>query len=369
MARVSHMKYRRLGNTGLTVSEISFGTIPILSGNVPVLPSYYSPNTEQAVAIMKYAFDKGCNLYDTAIVPEYGDAEIKLGIFASLVGRENIIISDKSRFFTGSEMYDAVITSCENLGTYADIYFVHQVDLGNVDDTFETGGAIDALFELKQMGKIRFVGVATHYYDILLRGVMDKRVDVFQGCGNVLERGMINRVEQESLFKQKGFLLNKVYAAGILPAFFSTASLVSFVLSYPISSAIIGMGTYKEVDEAFSVYENQVHEYIYKRLSFNNTIATLAEYFTPIPCDRCQRCICKNGTEIHILLRQYNYYFLGKSYWALRKLLLGIHKSAELCSRCVDKPCLSLCPKGIDIPSQIQKICKLVDDYSFAEQR
>lgn len=32
------MKYRDLGTTGLRVSEIGFGTIPILSGNVPVLP-------------------------------------------------------------------------------------------------------------------------------------------------------------------------------------------------------------------------------------------------------------------------------------------------------------------------------------------
>ena len=37
------MKYRDLGTTGLRVSEIGFGTIPILSGNVPVLPGYYSP--------------------------------------------------------------------------------------------------------------------------------------------------------------------------------------------------------------------------------------------------------------------------------------------------------------------------------------
>ena len=32
------MKYRKLGRTGLIVSEVSFGTIPILQGSVPVLP-------------------------------------------------------------------------------------------------------------------------------------------------------------------------------------------------------------------------------------------------------------------------------------------------------------------------------------------
>ncbi len=38
------MRYRELGNTGLMVSETGFGTIPVLSGNVPVLPDYYSPD-------------------------------------------------------------------------------------------------------------------------------------------------------------------------------------------------------------------------------------------------------------------------------------------------------------------------------------
>ena len=53
---------------------------------------------------MAHAYELGCNLYDTAIVPEYGDAEIKLGKFAARVGREHIILSDKARFFGGSAM-------------------------------------------------------------------------------------------------------------------------------------------------------------------------------------------------------------------------------------------------------------------------
>ena len=89
------MRYRELGKTGLKVSEIGFGTIPVLSGNVPVLPEYYSPDVDEAVDIMMHAYNMGCNLYDTAIPEEYGDAEYKLGVFAEKVGREHIIISDK----------------------------------------------------------------------------------------------------------------------------------------------------------------------------------------------------------------------------------------------------------------------------------
>lgn len=65
-----------------------------------MLPRYYDLNEEEALAVMNDAFSLGCNLYDTAIVPEYGDAEIKLGKFVSWIGREKIIISDKARFLT-----------------------------------------------------------------------------------------------------------------------------------------------------------------------------------------------------------------------------------------------------------------------------
>ena len=44
------MRYRKLGNTGLWVSELGFGTIPILSGSVPVLPDYYNPDLNKAIS-------------------------------------------------------------------------------------------------------------------------------------------------------------------------------------------------------------------------------------------------------------------------------------------------------------------------------
>ncbi|MCX7746501.1 MAG: aldo/keto reductase [Clostridia bacterium] len=364
------MKYRNLGVTGLRVSEISFGTIPILSGNVPVLPDYFSPDEETAIGIMEHAFKLGCNLFDTAIVPEYGDAEIKLGRFAAKIGREKIIISDKSRFFHGDQMYNAVLESCENLGTYADIYFVHQVDEGNEDITFGKYGAVDALNELKAEGKIKFTGIASHYYDILLRGAKDKRIDVLQGSGNLLERGMLDRMEREPLFRHKGFILNKVYAAGILPSFFPVKTLLSGVLSYPISSALIGLGTNEQVDEAMGIEpgsmacseaERNDQPQNYHRPAFSEVIELLEKSFMPIPCDRCQRCRCIYGTEIHIIFRQYNYYFLGKDYWALRKLDLGINESAAYCKKCTDMSCMSKCPHAINIPETVQRIKQLVE--------
>lgn len=349
------MKYRKLGKTGLLVSEIGFGTIPILSGDVPVLPSYYSPDEETAAAVMKCAFDLGCNLFDTAIVPEYGDAEIKLGHFAAQTERSKLVISDKSRCYSGNDMYQAVLTSCDNLGTYADLYFVHQVDAEHEDLVFEPYGALAALTELKAEGRIRYAGLASHYYDILLRGARDSRVDVLQGSGNIFERGMLDRIEEELEFRNKGFLVNKVYAAGILPSYFSAASLIDGVLSYDVSSALIGIGT---VEQAVTAMTEPGKGYV--RPPFSAVCSVLNKSFEVINCDRCQRCSCVYGTEIHTLFRQYHYYHMGKDYWALRKLDMGIRESAAACRSCTGQPCRKQCPKGIRIPEEIQKIEALV---------
>lgn len=358
------MNYRKLGKTGISVSEVSFGTIPILQGSVPVLPDYFNLNEDQALAVMEHAFRLGCNLYDTAIVPEYGDAELKLGRFAACIGRERIIISDKARFFDGNEMYQAVLRSCENLGSYADIYFIHQVDGDHEEEVFQKGGALDALVELKEQGKIRFTGIASHYYDILLRGASDPRVDVLQGSGNILERGMLERIKKEPLFLEKGILVNKVYAAGLLPAFFPARTLIEAVLTYPVSSALIGIGTTWQADTAMAWSKKS-----YKIPCFQQVLSVLEREFDPLPCNRCQRCSCSYGTEIHTLFRQYQYFFMGKDYWALRKLSMGIGQSAKQCCECTEMPCLSMCPAGIRIPDEIQKLNQLVNDHPVIQNQ
>lgn len=351
------MKYRKLGLTDLTVSELGFGTIPILSGNVPVLPDYYSPSVPTAIDIMTYAYNFGCNLYDTAIPPEYGDAEYKLGLFAKKIGRENIVISDKARFFDGNEIYNAVLQSCENLGTYPDIYFVHQVDFNNQDEVFSKYGALSALHDLKLEGKIRYTGIASHYYDILYRGANDPRVDVLQGSGNVFERGMIDRISAEPQFKTKGYILNKVYGAGVLINPFTPQELISGVLSYPISSALIGLGTFEQVDVAMG------KDLPPKSISFEEVLQTLKSKFNPIPCDRCQRCRCPHGFEIHTIFRQYNYYHLGKDFWALKKLSLNIQTVAEHCKKCTSMECEKSCTRNIHIAETIQKVALLVEKH------
>ena len=351
------MRYRELGRTGLKVSELGFGTIPILSGHVPVLPKFFSPDNETAIAIMKKAFDYGCNFYDTAIPEEYGDAEKKLGEFAKTINRDEIIISDKARFYSGGDIYREVLRSALNLGTRPDIYFVHQVDDSNADEVFGKNGALDALYDLKREGRIGHTGIASHYYSVLYRAALDPRVDVLQGSGNILERGMLERIKKEAAFRGKGFILNKVFAAGLLIGPFSVPELIGGILGYPFSCALLGIGTFEQAEAAFA------KEYEPLDFTFEEVLNRLRKTFEPIGCDRCEKCICPYGHEIHTTFRQYNYFHLGKEFWAVNKLKMDLKRTVDHCRVCSEQVCMNECNRHIFIPEEIERVYSLLKAY------
>ena len=71
------MKYNRLGNSGLFVSELSFGTMTF--GENEGQPTLGSLNQRDASALVAKAFEAGVNLFDTADVYALGDSERLLG--------------------------------------------------------------------------------------------------------------------------------------------------------------------------------------------------------------------------------------------------------------------------------------------------
>ena len=343
------MKYRFLGETGIKVSEISFGTIPILNGEVSILPHYYGLSLKESLNIMQKAYELGITLYDTAVVPEYGDAEIKLGEFAKI--HNDIIISDKARAYDIISMENAITKSLRNLNRdFCDIYFVHQVAPENQASVFNNG-VLDILKWYKERGYIRCVGIATHHYDVALRASLDNRVDVIQIPGNILERGILERVTTTNSFSQKGILLCKVFAAGVLTDYFASATLVDFALSYPISSAILGFGS---IGQIIAATNNRSCDY--ERCSVMDIKERLKLVYDLIPCVRCQRCSCSINIEIESIFRYYNYYNLGHRTWAYNKLQSLDGTLYDRCLECKNKICHKCCPNDIDIQAQVLKI-------------
>ncbi|MFQ6040104.1 MAG: aldo/keto reductase [Candidatus Poribacteria bacterium] len=168
------MRYKELGKTGLKVSEISFGASPLGEEYGAIEPA----EGERAV---HYAIDNGISYFDVA--PYYGGrlAETRLG--QALIGRrDSIILATKmGRYKVGNAeefdfSADRVRSSLEEsmrcLKTdYIDVYQAHDIEFTHRDQIINE--TLPAMYQLKQEGKVGFVGI-TGYPLRLLRDVAEK---------------------------------------------------------------------------------------------------------------------------------------------------------------------------------------------------
>jgi aryl-alcohol dehydrogenase-like predicted oxidoreductase len=132
------MEYRQLGNSGLRVSALSFGTGTFGGGDNEAFRSIGANDLAQATRVVDVCLDGGINLFDTADAYSEGQSEDILG--KTLKGRrDKVLIATKAFFRMGPGENDIggsrhhLIGACEaslrRLGTdYIDLYQVHCFD-------------------------------------------------------------------------------------------------------------------------------------------------------------------------------------------------------------------------------------------------
>ena len=149
------MEYRRLGKSGLKVSEISLGTLGF---------GFERGRSEQeSISVIAHALDLGINFIDTADVYDEGHSEELVG--KAIKGkRSKAIIATKCGLPTGEQPNDyggsryhvmeAIDASLKRLGTdYIDLYYIHWPDPTTpIEETLRT------LDDLVRVGKVRYIG-------------------------------------------------------------------------------------------------------------------------------------------------------------------------------------------------------------------
>lgn len=159
------MEYRHLGNSGLRVPALSFGT-GTFGGQGQLFGAWGNTDVAQASRLIDISLDAGLNLFDTADVYSGGMAESILG--AAIKGRrDKVMISTKATFrfdendpnAVGSSRFHLLRTidaQLKRLGTdYIDLFQLHGFDAKTpVEETLST------LDGLVRAGKIRYLGVS-----------------------------------------------------------------------------------------------------------------------------------------------------------------------------------------------------------------
>ncbi|KAJ4207531.1 hypothetical protein FSOLCH5_007811 [Fusarium solani] len=183
----TRVDYRHLGNCGLRVSNPILGGLHI--GNSRWLP--WVLNEEEAMPILKAAYDRGINTWDTANVYSNGESE---KVIAKALRKYNIprskvilmtkcyrVVCDSENFDPGSgvtmhheladkskdyvnqwglsraAIFNAVEASLERLGThYIDIFQIHRFD-----PTVPIAETMSALNDLVKAGMVRYLGASS----------------------------------------------------------------------------------------------------------------------------------------------------------------------------------------------------------------
>jgi 1-deoxyxylulose-5-phosphate synthase len=147
------MKYRKLGNSELFISEIGFGS----------WLTFTDPQRQQvAVACVQRALDLGINFFDTANVYGRGAAETVLGRALGGIQRDSYVLASKlffpmsstDRGLSRNQIRKQLEASLKRLNVeYLDLYQCHRYDFDTpLEETME------ALTQAVQSGKVRYIG-------------------------------------------------------------------------------------------------------------------------------------------------------------------------------------------------------------------
>lgn len=192
------MKYRKFGNTSLTVSEIGFGAWAIGGGAMIGTTSIGWGDSDDTVSekAIYASLDAGINFFDTADIYGLGNSEELLGktigknkeiIIATKVG--NVSRNDQ---FTTDYSKDHILNACEESlrrlqRNVIDYYQLHTARLSHL----QQGDCIEAMQLLQQQGKIRYWGLSLNTFDPLPEAnfLMEKKL----GNGFQLVLNLLNQ--------------------------------------------------------------------------------------------------------------------------------------------------------------------------------
>lgn len=226
------MQYVILGKTGLRVSRVGFGGIPI-----------QRIEKDGARALFDALLDCGINYIDTA--RGYTVSEEYIG--EAIEGRRNeFILATKSMARDKEGMARDIETSLHNLRTdHIDLYQVHNPSMEQLDAVLAEGGALEALEEAKRAGKIDHIGITAHSLAVFERALELDWVETVMFPYNIVE-SQCEHLLEKCREKNIAFIAMKPLAGGAIED--GEAALRYIAANELITVSIPGMYCVEEIE-------------------------------------------------------------------------------------------------------------------------
>ena len=328
------MEYRTLGKTGLKISRLGLGGIPI-----------QKIDKEGARSLVDELIAESVNFIDTA--RGYTVSEEYLGYALEGV-RDKFVLATKSTARTREAMVEDIETSLSKLRTdYIDLYQLHNPGAKELETVLAPGGALEALLDAREKGKIGHIGITLHSKE-MFEAVLDLPwVETVMFPYNIVEtqgEDLIKRCEEKNI----GFICMKPLAGGAID---DPITAMRFIASNPSVTVIIpGMADKSEISMNVSAISNISPLTEDERAKVDAIRDSLGTNF----CRRCNYCApCTVGINISAILLFEGYYNrYGLRDWA-KDRYSKLDKKATDCIEC--GVCEERCPYNLPIREMLKR--------------
>ena len=325
------MKTITLGKTGITTPQNAFGALPI-----------QRISKEDAVKLLRKAFDGGMTFFDTARV--YTDSEEKVG--AAFEGmRDKVFIASKTPANTGDKLREDLDTTLKTLKTdHLDLYQLHCVPQCYRPD--DGTGVYEALCEAKQQGKVLHIGITAHKIgvaeEIVESGLYETLQFPFSYLASDRDIALVKKCAEADM----GFIAMKGLSGGLLT---NAQACMAFMSQYP-ALPIWGVQRESELDQWLAFFEKEpvmtpeLEEVIKK-----DRAELLGDF-----CRGCGYCApCTVDIQINACARMSQMIRRAPSAAWLSEKWQNEMKKIEDCVECGQ--CRKRCPYELDIPNLLRK--------------
>ncbi|MGE5255875.1 MAG: aldo/keto reductase [Hyphomicrobiales bacterium] len=333
----------RLGVTGLEVSEIGFGGIPIIP-----LPR------EEAVSVVQHCFDLGVTFFDTANM--YPTSEEKLGIALRSV-RKRVVIATKTAQRNAQGAADHIDLSLRQLQTdWIDVYQLHNVSNAEaLNQVLAPQGAYEAVSKARAAGKIRFIGISSHNIATAMEALGTGLFQTLQFPFNFIESDPAHQLFPLANEKRVGIIGMKPLGGGVLER---AGLCFRFLQEHPHVVPIPGIRAKQEADEIVELYRNPQPLSEADLKEIEHIRSALGEKF----CHRCEYCMpCEHGVQIPSVLM-----FQAVAKRLSREGVKGwIGKAMESVEQCIEcGECEQKCPYHLPVSDLLKENLALYNQYA-----
>jgi hypothetical protein len=328
------MNRTTLGATGLSVSAVGFGGIPI------------TRLTETAAAqLVRAAFDAGINFFDTAW--GYPGSEERLALGLGGVDRAQLVIATKDGSTDGAMFRKHALESLGRLAVdYVDVLQFHNLsDRRHVDAVMAPGGAYEAALGLRDEGRVRHIGVTCHNTELAAELVASGKFETLQVPINFIADEAESLVA-ECARRSVGFIAMKPFAGGAIE---DGELALRYLQQFPTVVPIPGIEKAEELRQVVELYNAPLPPTEDQRQRMGRIREEIGRVF----CRACGYCQpCPQEIAIAMVLRAQSFVKRMSTEFALRAVGHHVAK-VDSCLDC--RQCVERCPYHLDIPAMLRQ--------------